>query len=70
MCMYRCVDVFVSVCCSGVTYLSCWEKSSLVSSSSQDSSHRCLVSLLLAASVSSTDQSALGVSHVIISGCG
>lgn len=56
--------------CSGVTYLSCWEKSSLVSSSSQDSSHRCLVSLLLAASVSSTDQSAWMVSHVIISSCG
>lgn len=39
-------------------YLSCCEKSSLVSSSSQDSSHRCLVvSPLLAASVSSTGQS-------------
>lgn len=39
-----------------------------MSSSSQDSSHRCLVSLLLAASVSSTDQSAQRVSHAIISG--
>lgn len=43
------------------TYLSCCEKSSLVSSSSHDSSHRCLVvSPLLAASVSSTGQSVCG----------
>ena len=41
-----------------VTYFSWLEKSSVVSSSSQDSSHRCLASLLpLAASVSSASQS-------------
>ncbi|KAK4134638.1 hypothetical protein BT67DRAFT_300528 [Trichocladium antarcticum] len=43
------------------TYLSCVEKSSLVSSSSHDSSHRCCVAPLLAASVSSACQSVCGV---------
>jgi hypothetical protein len=47
------------------TYRSCAEKSSLVSSSSHDSSQRCCVSPPLAASVSSASQSARGdaVSH-------
>jgi hypothetical protein len=45
-------------CKESQTYFSCVEKSSLVSSSSHDSSHRCLVvSPPLAASVSSTVQS-------------
>lgn len=39
------------------TYFSCAEKSSLVSSSSHDSSHKCFVAPSLAASVSSTPQS-------------
>lgn len=60
-----CCAVALRECGSSRTYFSCDEKSSLVSSSSQDSSQRCFVaSLPPAASVSSGFQSAENVSSV------